>query len=252
MTDNHATLRLYNDLAWLWSVWGDPLGEYADYCKEVVRFICEHALRPVNSLLNIGCGGGKNVFNLKRHFDVVGIDLSQAMLGLAKGLNPECQFLQGDMRSYSLGRTFDAILMDDSITYMTSRTDLKAAFRVAFQHLNPGGVMVTSPDYTTETFVQNTTVVTPAFCKAQPANIEVIFVENNYDPDPSDNSYEGMILYLIREGGKLRIETDCHILGLFPLCVWRETLTSVGFEIHEEKYIEGDREHVTFACVKRE
>ena len=86
--------------------------------------------------------------------------------------------------------------------------------------------------------------------EAKPDTIEVVFIENDYDPDPTDDHYEGTMVYLIREDGKLRVETDRHTLGLFPLDLWRGTLRSVGFEAHEEKYVEAGREHVTFACVK--
>jgi len=51
-------------------MWGDPTVEYAHYCAHVNRLIRQHAQRPVASLLNIGCGGGKNVFNLKEHYQV--------------------------------------------------------------------------------------------------------------------------------------------------------------------------------------
>ena len=247
MTENHDTFRLYSDLAWLWPIWGDP-SEYADYGEHVVRLANKHSRIPVRSLLNIACGGGKNVANLKRHYDVTGVDLSPAMLELARELNPDCEFLQGDMRTLALGRTFDAILMDDGISYMASPADLTAAFANAFRHLKPGGVMVVVPDDTTETFVQNRTVTTPAKGRTRQSNAEVVFIENDYDPDPTDGHYEGTIVYLIRENGELRIETDRHILGLFPLSLWRDTLRSAGFQTCEEAYVEDDREYVTFAC----
>jgi SAM-dependent methyltransferase len=249
MKDNRNTLRLYSDLAWLWPIWGSA-EEYAEYCSHVTRLIREHAQIPVRCLLNIGCGGGKNVFNLKRDYDVTGLDVSPRMLALARELNPECEFLQGDMRTFSLDRTFDAVLVDDAISYMATRADLRSAFVAAWQHLNPGGIMVAGPDNTKETFVQNRTVVTPPVGMTKPANMEVVFIENDYDPDPTDDHYEGTMVYLIRDDGRLRVETDRHILGLFTLDAWRETLTGVGFTIRQEKYVEGGKEHVTFACLK--
>jgi len=244
------TLRLYDDLAWLWPVWGKP-EEYTDYCDHVSRLIRAHALIPVRTLLNIGCGGGKNAFNLKRDYDVTGLDLSQRMLELAHDLNPECDFVQGDMRSFSLDRTFDAVLVDDAISYMATRADVRSAFVAAWRHLNPGGVMIVNPDDTKETFVQNRTIATPAVGKAKTGNVEVVFVENSYDPNPEDDHYEVTMVYLIREDGKLRIETDLHILGLFDLQVWRETLIEVGFTVREEKtYVERGIEYVTFVCLK--
>jgi len=249
MQADRNTLRLYDELAWLWPIWGSA-DEYADYCSHVIRLMCEHSQIPVRSLLNIGCGGGKNVLNLKEHYDVTGLDLSPRMLALARELNPECDFVQGDMRAFSLDRTFDAVLMDDAISYMATAADLRSAFVAAWEHLNPGGVMVAGPDDTKETFVQNRTAATQCIGLETPVNVEVVFVENDYDPDPTDDSYEGTMLYLIREDGRLRVETDRHILGLFSLDAWRTVLTGVGFTIHQETYVEDAREHVTFACLK--
>lgn len=251
MKESVNTFRLYNDLAWLWPMWGAP-EDYADYCSHVMGLIREHAQGPVRSLLNIGCGGGKNVFNLKRECKVTGLDLSPRMLELARKLNPECEFLQGDMRTFVLDRTFDAVLVDDAITYMATRAELQAALAAAWRHLRPGGVLVVTPDDTKETFVQNHTVVTPATASTKPANVDVVFAQNDYDPDCEDDHYEGTIVYFIREGGKLRIETDRHIHGLFALDVWRDTLADIGFSVNQETYTERDRDYVTFACLKPE
>lgn len=241
------TCRLYTDLSWLWPMWGDAAAEYAHYCQYVTGLIRRYAERPAATLLDIGCGGGKNVLNLKREFNVTGVDLSSTMLEQAKDLNPECMFVQGDMRTIRLDRTFDAVLMDDAISYMSCLTDFVAAFRTAHAHLNPGGVLVTTPDVTTETFQQNKTSATPATRDG----LDVVFVENVYDPDPTDDQYETTILYLIRDHGRLRIETDHWTLGIFSLDTWRHVLRETGFEVHEGRYNTGDDEYTVFACVKK-
>ena len=240
------TCRLYTDLAWLWPMWGDAGTQYAHYCRHVAGLIRRYARRPAATLLNIGCGGGKNVLNLKREFNVTGVDLSAMMLEQAKGLNPECTFIQGDMRRLKLGLTFDAVLMDDAISHMNCLNDFSAAFCAAHAHLNPGGVLITTADVTTETFRQNRTSTT----QAGRDGVEVVFVENVYDPDPADEQYETTILYLIRDQGRLRIETDRWTLGVFSLDTWREVLRDTGFEVHEGRYNPGDDEYAVFACVK--
>ena len=110
--------------------------------------------------------------------------------------------------------------------------------------------MITTPDVTTETFLQNQTVATPAINKGKPDNIDVVFIENLYDPDPKDEHYEATMLYLIRENGILRIETDRYTLGLFPLDTWRQTLSKVGFAVDEGKYVEDENAYTIFACTK--
>ncbi len=232
-------------------MWGDAADEYAHYCRHVTGLIEQHAEHPAGTLLDIGCGGGKNVLNLKRKFNVTGVDLSPTMLAQAGALNPESTFVHGDMRTFRLGRTFDAVLMDDAISHMTCLTDFVAAFRTASAHLNPGGVLVATPDVTTETFRQNKTTATPATRAGMRAELDVVFVENVYDPDPADEQYETTILYLIRDHGHLRVETDRWKMGLFSLDTWRRVLRETGFEVHEGPYAAGEDESTVFACVKR-
>lgn len=240
------TCYLYTDLAFLWPMWGDAATEYAHYCQYVSGLIRKHARRPITTLLDIGCGGGKNVLNLNREFKVTGLDLSPAMLAQAKELNPGCTFVQGDMRTFRLDRTFDAVLMDDAISHLSSRVDFAAAFRTAYAHLEPGGVLIATPDVTIETFQQNRTTTT----SATRDKLDVVFVENVYDPDPADEQYETTILYLIRDHGRLRIETDHWTMGIFSLDTWRHVLRETGFEVHEGQYIQEEDEYTVFACVK--
>jgi SAM-dependent methyltransferase len=240
------TCRLYTDLAWLWPMWGDPATEYAHYCAHVTALVRQYSERPAVTLLDIGCGGGKNVLNLKRDFTVTGLDVSPVMLAQAKALNPECTFVQGDMRTFALGSTFDAVLMDDAIAHMNCRTDVVAALRAAHAHLNPAGVLVVTPDRTIETFRQNETTMTPATRDG----IDVVFIENVYDPDPADEQYETTVVYLIRDHGRLRVESDHWTMGIFALDTWRHVLRDTGFRVHEGRYGPGEEEYSVFACVK--
>ncbi|MEW5826406.1 MAG: methyltransferase domain-containing protein [Candidatus Bipolaricaulota bacterium] len=247
MTD-HSTPRLYSDLAWLWPLWGDPDGEYAEWCEHVVAMIEKHARREVKTLLNLGCGGGKNAYNLKRRYRVTGLDLSKHMLANARKLNPDIELVQGDMREFSLPGKFDAILIDDAVAYMTSREDLGRLFRAAYRHLEPGGVMIVSPDGTKETFEQNESHITHAEAKAKPDGVEVVFIENNYDPDPGDDTFEGLMIYVIRENGALRVVEDLHTLGIFAADVWTLLLRQAGFEITEDFW--RPEAVATYICVR--
>lgn len=240
------TRRLYTDLAWLWPLWGDAATQYAHYGEHVADLIRRHARRPTRTLLDIGCGGGKNVLNLKRHFEVTGVDLSPAMLAQAHALNPDCTFVEGDMRTFGLGRRFDAVLMDDAISHMNCRADFVAALRTAHAHLDPGGVLIVTPDVTTETFRQNRTTTTAAARNG----CDVVFVENVYDPDPADEHYETTVLYLIRDHGRQRIETDHWTMGIFPLTTWRQVLHETGFEVHDSRYAVDEDDYTVFACIK--
>jgi hypothetical protein len=57
-------------------------------------------------------------------------------------------------------------------------------------------------------------------------------------------------VYLIREHGRLRIETDPWTLGIFSLDTWRRVLRETGFEVHEGRYSAGEDDDTQFTCVK--
>ncbi len=227
------TLRLYGDLAWIWPAWGSP-DHYRPVSERFAELINKHAVIPVETLLDLGCGGGKNMFTLKNYFRVTGLDISSAMLGNAETLNPECDFIVGDMRDFEVKSPFDAILVNDSITYMTTRKDFRRVFRAAYRNLKPGGILITCPDTLKESFRNNNTQVWSGEKEILPDHIEITYIENNFDPDPKDTSFETTFIYLIREHGRLRIEKDFHLCGIFSRDFWIRTLQETGFNVMEE------------------
>jgi SAM-dependent methyltransferase len=227
--------RLYSDLAWTWPIISPP-EDYVDEGQQFLKAIREHAQFKAKTLLNLGCGGGHNDYTLKKEFKITGVDVSQAMLKLARGLNPEVRYLPGDMRTLRLDETFDAVLIADSINYMLTEKDLRAAFLTAFAHLKPGGVFCTYVEQTKKNFQQNKTQCS----KHTQGDIEITFIENLYDPDPKDTTYETTFVYLIRREGKLEIETDHHLCGIFDLETWLDLLKEVDFQVKQMEFVEVD------------
>jgi len=239
-----AKNRLYQDLAWLWPLWED-IEVYRQESELFARLIKKHAGIRVRTLLDMGCGGGKNAFHLKRHFDVTGIDKSHAMLANARKLNPECDFYRKDMRNFKLDRQFDSVYINDAIAYMKTQNELLKVFGMAYKHLRPGGVMVSYPDRCKERFKQNETTV----WTTKHSDMDLTFIENDYDPDPKDQTYESTFVYLIRKKGRLKVEHDLHVCGLFGLDVWRRLLRRADFEVTEVENREvGDIP--VFVCLK--
>jgi hypothetical protein len=79
--------------------------------------------------------------------------------------------------------------------------------------------------------------------------LDVVFIENNYDPNTHDDTFAGTMIYLIREHGVLRVVQDNSTLGLFTRAVWRDTLCDCGFVVHEVAGI-AHPAHPVFVCVK--
>ena len=126
-----------------------------------------------------------------------------------------------------LGRRFDAVTIFDSISYMLSEEDLRAAFRTAYTHLNQGGVLLTYAEETAERFKSNRT----RYFTGSTNRVEVTFIEHQYDPDPSDTISETAFVYFIHRDGHTEIETDRHLFGLFGFRTWLNVLSEVGFKV---------------------
>ena len=229
--------RLYHDLAWTWPIISPP----EDYVEETERFskeIRDNSKIEVTRVLHLGCGGGHNDYTFKRHFEVTGVDISEQMLDLAGRLNPEVRYHHGDMRTVRLSQTFDAVVILDSVNYMTAEHDLRSAFATAYEHLRPGGIFLTCIEQIGDQFKQNYTNVSTH----SKGDVEITFIENYYDPDPKDTSYEATFVFLIRRQGMLEIFTDHHLCGVFGMETRLKLLREIGFEVQQVKF-----EHATFA-----
>ncbi len=222
--------RLYQDLAWTFPIVSPP-EDYAQEARQFWRFLRSGRRKPVCHVLHLGSGAGLVDSQLKPFVRITGVDLSPAMLRLARSLNPEVRYRRGDMRSVRLGKRFDGVLASDAIAYMRTPRDLTRAFETAYRHLEPGGAFVTYGEHIKGKVRQNYTKA----ISGRKGDTEVVFVENLYDPDVKDTTIEGTFVFLIRRGSRLSVETDCHVLGLFPETTWKKALRDAGFEIVHAK-----------------
>jgi cyclopropane fatty-acyl-phospholipid synthase-like methyltransferase len=118
-------LRLYGDLVELWGFLSPPDAYEEEVATLRARF-GRHGVPDGGSVLHLGSGGGSVDHHLKRHYRVTGVDVSRAMLGYAGDVNPDVEYVHGDIRDVRLGRTFDAVLVHDAISYMTTAAELEA------------------------------------------------------------------------------------------------------------------------------
>ena len=223
--------RMYKDLAYLWPIISNP----ADYATEASFW--KTALRDKlgpgrHQILELGVGGGNNLSHLTDEFDAVGVDLSEGMLEHCRRHIPGIEVHVGDMRTVRLGRTFDAVLIHDAIDYMLNEDDLRATFRTAWEHLRPGGVFITAPDFLKETFPDSTAW----HSNGTDGETILTHVEYYWDPDPNDSTAECHMTLHIRKGAELRVEHDRHVFGLFPRQSWYDLIAETGFKVESVEY----------------
>jgi SAM-dependent methyltransferase len=218
---------LYRDLV-PWYRLVDPPEDHRD---EVAGYQAafERAIAPrPQTLLELGSGAGHNASHLKRRFRCTLADLSTDMLALSRALNPECEHVQGDMRTLRLGRTFDAVLVHDAVTYMTCEPDLAAAMATAHAHLRPGGAALFAPDCLRETFREKSGII-----DGDDGARSLRCLEWHWDPDPADDTYLVDFAFLLRDGDSIRAVHDRHVQGLFSRAAWIRLLEAAGFRAEE-------------------
>lgn len=234
---------LYRELADWWPMLSPP-EDYAEEAHFYQRAILSTCNFPPRTLLELGSGGGNNASHLKQHFQMTLVDLSPTMLKVSQKLNPECEHIQGDMRTVRLGRQYDAVFIHDAIVYMQSEVDLVQAIETAFVHCRPGGVALFAPDHTRETFKASTT-----HGGHDRGNRGLRYLEWTWDPDVADTTYVSYMVYVLREGAdQVRCVLDRHNCGLFSHEDWLRMIAQVGFRARslpfEHSEIEPGSAHV--------
>lgn len=235
------SFRMYDELA----SWFHLVTHPSDY-EEEAEFYGDALVRACNpkTLLELGSGGGNNASHMKRRFELVLTDLSPRMLELSQTINPELEHVQGDMRELRLGRVFDGVLIHDAISYMTSEDDLQRAISTAWEHCKPGGAVLIAPDEVRETFREGV-----SHGGHDEDGRSLRYLEWTWDPDPDDTTYRTDYVYVLREGREApRIETDSHLLGVFPQATWLAVLREMGFKPEALMTPAWDEEHPAQVC----
>ena len=113
-----------------------------------VDFYRADTTRHGGRVLELGCGTGNKLIPIASGGQpCVGLDLSADMLGEARRKASErgvaVEWVQGDMRAFDLGRTFDYVFITaNSLLHLHEADDLVSCFRSVRRHLAPGGRFV--------------------------------------------------------------------------------------------------------------
>jgi len=186
--------------------------------------------RP-RGLLDLGCGTGNHDLPLAREgHEVTGLDLSASQLAVARAKARRARlpirFARGDMRSFDLGRTFDAALcMFGAFGYLLEPSDVLRCLRSLRRHLRPGGLFVFE-------FWQSS-AARPAgyqgwFHKAGPDYELVRLSESRYDPRTRLLPIE-FRFFVFRGGRVLDRFDETHVIRTYRVDRMRSLLTKGGF-----------------------
>ncbi len=118
--------------------------QWADYIESIF-----HRFKARPSLIaDLGCGTGSFCLEMaNRGYEMIGIDLSPDMLSIAQTKaqqqGRDILFLNQGISEFELYGTVDAVVcLLDSINYITYKNDVKKAFKLVENYLNPGGLFI--------------------------------------------------------------------------------------------------------------
>jgi ubiquinone/menaquinone biosynthesis C-methylase UbiE len=121
---------------WMARVEGDPWERFVDELAD--------RLPAGARVLDLGCGNGAKISRLAARFEVVGVDISERQLELARAAVPGASFIQEDFAELDVpAESFDAVTALYSIVHVPRDEQPELLGRI-MRWLKPGGLFLAS------------------------------------------------------------------------------------------------------------
>ena len=216
---------MYGRLASWYELLTSPSG-YAEDAHELLSLLEQHTGPPLETALELGSGGGHVASHLTSRLRMTLADLSPEMVSVSRKLNPNAEHVVGDMRTLRLDRTFDAVIIRDAISYMTTETDLQAALETAWMHVRSGGVAIFLPDWVRDSYRPHS-----EHGGSDEGDRSLRYLEWDRHIEPDGHTVKADYVIVTREGDDdISMLHEVHTLGIFPRATWLDLLSGIGFE----------------------
>ncbi|MEU9450650.1 class I SAM-dependent methyltransferase [Streptomyces sp. NPDC048277] len=131
-----ATNLLYRDPELYDVVQSDSTS--AGMCQALIE-----SYRPdARTLVDFGCGTGRDLEILAKHFECIGVDLQPGMVDYAHRTRPGLDIRAGDMRTVRLRRRMDVVTcMGNSLAYVHDNEEISQVFATFAAHARPGALL---------------------------------------------------------------------------------------------------------------
>ncbi len=127
--------------------------DFAAAADQVDALIACHKQTLGTKLLDVACGTGAYLEHLRNRYAVEGVDLSPAMLAIARRKLSDVQLHEADMVNFDLGWRFDVVVcLGSSIGYAKTVPCLRHTLATLARHALPGAVVIVEPWFPPETW----------------------------------------------------------------------------------------------------
>jgi len=202
-----------------------------DYAAEAawLRAAYRSVAKQGSRLLDVACGTGMHLSELRTAFAVEGLDADAAMIAIARERLPGIPLHVARMQDFAIDGRFTIVqCLFSSIGYVADETELRATIAHFAGALEPGGMLVVEPWFT------------PAQWRDD--DLDAVFVDR---PDlkiarMSTNERYGTtsvvrFQYLVGEASGLSSFAESHALRLFDETQYRAAFESAGLRVREER-----------------
>lgn len=205
--------------------------------SEVIEQLIRRCAPDATTLLDVACGTGGHLVHLRERFDVTGLDLDEGMLAVARGRLPDVELVEGDMRSFDLGREFDAIVcLFSSIGYLPDRAALDEAIGCMSRHLTEEGVLVV------DGWVRPNAWKEPGTCHVVSGMRDGLAVARVGRSERRGKKTILELHHLVGSESSVDHLVDRHELTLFTDEEYREAFIAAGLDVETTEGPIGDRD----------
>lgn len=220
-------------------------GKYAGWQKLISDVVQKYGI-PIGKCLDVACGTG-NISRLlvDLGFKVVGVDMSEDMVAVARDKFPADTFVCSDVRTFELGKetmtgiTF-AVSFYDSLNYLLSDSDMLQCFQAVHRNIPSGTIFL---------FDMNTVEHVQTAQQYKPRILEEADFYSVYRFSGEGRLWVLDIDIFIKEGGGYRLVKEKHIERGYDQEHIRPLLQKAGFDIlevrEERKRYEDGKEHLS-------
>ncbi len=207
----------------------DILYGFKDYAREAdrLRALVGARVRTANvRLLDVACGTGAHLEQLRPWYSIEGIELDEGMLAVARRRLSGVRVHRGDMLDFHLARRFDVVTcLFSSIGYVRSVPKLRQAVWNMAAHLAPGGILLVEPWLFPETYRAGK----PSVLMGERGDVAV--ARACVSAIDGSVSVLDMHYLVATRGGSVERFEERHELGLFTREEYESALIDCGLDV---------------------
>ncbi len=205
----------------------DAIYSFKDYAGEAarIRTLVDARVPGARTLLDVACGTGKHLGELRRWYEVRGVDVDPALVAIARRRLPDVPLAEADMVALDVVERFDVVTcLFSSIGYVRTRARLLAAAAALARHVAPGGLLLVEPWITLEEWI--------------PHHVGAVFVDEpelkiarvNAGGEPADGLLAMEMHYLVGRPDAVEHFTERHELGMFTREQYLAAVRAAGLD----------------------